>query len=43
MAPEMLLSDYGHKYTSKVDIWSVGCLLFELIAGVQLIYGGSLE
>ncbi|XP_023325063.1 serine/threonine-protein kinase SKY1 [Eurytemora carolleeae] len=34
-APEVLTGELGRKYnlTEKVDIWSVGCVLFELITG----------
>lgn len=29
-APEVML---GIKYTSAIDIWSIGCILFELFTG----------
>lgn len=31
MAPEILR---GHDYTNRADIWSLGCVLFELLYGV---------
>lgn len=31
MAPEVLL--YGNEYNQKADVWSVGCILWELITG----------
>lgn len=31
-APE-LMSDSGKRYTNKVDIWAMGCILFELATG----------
>ncbi|CAN0366173.1 unnamed protein product, partial [Hapterophycus canaliculatus] len=30
MAPEIL---QGHKYGAKADLWSVGAILFEMLAG----------
>ena len=38
-APEMILS--GHKYGKPIDLWSVGCILYELIVGSPLLPGKS--
>ena len=38
-APEMILS--GHKYGKPIDMWSVGCILYELIVGTPLLPGKS--
>ena len=38
-APEMILS--GHKYEKPIDMWSVGCILYELIVGTPLLPGKS--
>jgi cyclin-dependent kinase-like len=35
-APEMLV---GANYTSKVDVWAVGCIFVELITGKALFSG----
>ena len=32
-APEVIL---GHKYNEKIDIWSIGCLFYELLTGELL-------
>lgn len=40
MAPEIL---QGKHYNSKVDIWSLGTLLFHLLTGTYPFYGNSLE
>jgi serine/threonine protein kinase len=40
MAPEVLTSK---KYDSKVDLWSVGIILYELIAGYRPYKASSLE
>ena len=38
-APEMILS--GQKYGKPIDMWSVGCILYELIVGTPLLPGKS--
>ena len=35
----MILS--GHKYGKPIDLWSVGCILYELIMGTPLLPGKS--
>ena len=37
-APELLMND---NYNPSVDIWSVGCILFEMFTGTQLFPGES--
>lgn len=39
-APEVILNQ---PYDSKIDIWSLGCILFQLITGEYCIYGNSIE
>jgi len=36
-APELLLG--AEDYTTKIDIWAAGCVLFEMFAGVVLFQG----
>ena len=38
-APELLLGET--KYSSKIDIWSVGCVLAEMMIGRPLFPGGK--
>ena len=38
MAPEILLEDYS-KYTEKVDVFSLGCVFYEIIADTVLFDG----
>ena len=33
MAPEVIGSQKGKGYNSKVDVWSVGCVVLEMWAG----------
>lgn len=35
-APEAMLSEHGHDYSSQADVWSLGCILFELICKSSL-------
>jgi len=34
-APELLGSDNEPTYTNKVDVWSMGCILYELATGIR--------
>jgi serine/threonine protein kinase len=36
-APEVL--DDGESYSEKVDIWSLGCVFYEIIEGKELFSG----
>ena len=38
-APEMILA--AQKYSKPIDMWSVGCILYELIVGTPLLPGKS--
>ena len=38
-APEIMFGN--KKYTEKVDIWSIGCVLAELLDGCPLFPGSS--
>ncbi len=38
-APEILLG--SHKYSKAVDIWSVGCILEELVNKIAIFPGTS--
>jgi mitogen-activated protein kinase 15 len=38
-APEMLLA--GQRYGKPIDMWSVGCILYELLVGTPLLPGKS--
>ena len=40
-APELLLGN--KKYTEKIDIWSVGCIICEIIIGRKIFNGESTE
>lgn len=41
MAPEVLKGDHGYDFT--VDYWSLGCMLFEALAGYPPFAGASVE
>ena len=34
-APELLDDEFTLHYTNQVDIWAVGCILFELVTGYR--------
>jgi len=38
-APELLVGDTN--YNKSVDIWAIGCILYELLTGVPLFPGES--
>ena len=38
LAPEVMESN---SFTSKVDIWSVGCIMLELLTGSDMFYDGT--
>ncbi len=38
-APEMILA--AQKYAKPIDMWSVGCILYELLVGTPLLPGKS--
>lgn len=40
-APDVLLST--HKYTSSIDIWSIGCIFAEMVSGTPLLRGSNDE
>ena len=42
MAPEVVNSK-GKGYNSKIDIWSVGCILAEMLSGKPLFPGRDCE
>lgn len=33
MAPEIIKHDGNEKYTTKTDLWSIGCIFYEMITG----------
>ena len=41
MAPEVLAGDHGYDFT--VDYWSLGCMLFEALAGYPPFAGATVE
>ena len=38
-APELILG--SHQYDISIDVWSIGCILFELMARTPLFPGDS--
>ena len=38
MAPEVIL---GHPYTQKADIWSLGCVFYQLLTGFMPFEGAN--
>ena len=43
MAPEVLSSNGGKSYDFTVDYWSLGCMLFEALAGYPPFAGASVD
>ncbi|CAD8072127.1 unnamed protein product [Paramecium primaurelia] len=43
VAPEILNLNYENKYTTKVDIFSSGCILFKLLTGKSIFGGKSFD
>lgn len=40
MAPEVL---YGQMYNHKADVWSLGCLFYEMLTGFSPFSGQNLK
>lgn len=43
VAPEILNLNYENKYTTKVDIFSSGCILYKLLTGKSIFGGKSFD
>jgi serine/threonine protein kinase len=39
MAPEII---FGHEYSHSADVWSLGCLFFQLLTGFPPFMGESI-
>jgi serine/threonine protein kinase len=42
MAPELLTSENKY-YDKKVDVWALGCILYELISGTKTFNGKNVN
>lgn len=42
MAPELIASD-EESYDQKVDIWSIGCILYFLLSGSNAFQSDSMD
>jgi serine/threonine protein kinase len=40
MAPELVKEQ---KYTEKVDVWSLGCIVYQLLSGITPFDGNTME
>ncbi|CAK70423.1 unnamed protein product (macronuclear) [Paramecium tetraurelia] len=43
VAPEVLTTNVGSKYTTKVDVFSCGCILYKLLTGRSIFNGNSFD
>lgn len=43
VAPEVLQSRMDFKYNCKADLFSVGCIFYKLLTGINLFLGSSFE
>ncbi|CAD8080577.1 unnamed protein product [Paramecium primaurelia] len=43
VAPEILTTNVGNKYTTKVDIFSCGCILYKLLTGKSIFNGKTFD
>jgi serine/threonine protein kinase len=41
MAPELLFNESGTSYTSKADLWSIGCVYYQMLFGEPSFFGTS--
>lgn len=39
MAPEVMKSNKNQSYTSKCDLWSIGCVYYQMLIGESPFYG----
>lgn len=43
VAPEVLSTTVSNKYTTKVDVFSCGCILYKLLTGRSVFNGSTFE
>lgn len=43
MAPEILSTSVDNKYTTKVDVFSCGCILYKLLTGKSIFNGNTFD